>query len=226
LSAALCCYLVLGKVQSPMQVLALGLLSLTPIVFQGTFQQFLDRNKKRNRDANEKVAKVDLKKTSFWGIVPCLSATLLSGLAGSFSQRSLQRVVGSMERNAYFYSAEISFFTAVCLLISMGSERLKSKGNQGVAVKENASGIKKGGYFDYWSWQTFIPITVKATGGILTALVHKHSGSVMKGFSLVLGLVFSALLQTVLDGEDLTMGQIAGTALVLLSSWLHFTSPP
>jgi hypothetical protein len=48
----------------------------------------------------------------------------------------------------------------------------------------------------------------------------------MKGFSLVLGLVFSTLLQTVVDGDDLTLGQIFGTAMVLLSSWLHFTSPP
>jgi UDP-sugar transporter A1/2/3 len=110
----------------------------------------------------------------------------------------------------------------------MGLERLQLKRGTGAieTIKENPAGIKKAGYFDYWSWKTFIPITVKATGGILTALVHKQSGSVMKGFSLVLGLVISALLQTILDGEDLTMSQIFGTALILLSSWLHFTSPP
>jgi Nucleotide-sugar transporter. len=80
--------------------------------------------------------------------------------------------------------------------------------------------------FEHWSWKTLIPIIVKAMGGILTAMVHKHAGSVMKGFSLVLGLIFSALLQTILDGKDLTGGQVMGTVLVLISSWLHFTSPP
>jgi UDP-sugar transporter A1/2/3 len=231
LTAALCCYFVLDKVQSPMQIVALSLLSITPIVFQGhTFIR--QRKKNHNSDSDrmkddgeeKKVASqvVDQRKRFLFGIIPCLAATTLSGLAGAFSQKSLQMVVGSMERNAYFYSAEISFFTAACLIISMGSERMK-KGTGASIVKGNSIG---GGLFKHWSWQTFIPITVKATGGILTALVHKHSGSVMKGFSLVLGLVFSTLLQTVVDGDDLTLGQIFGTAMVLLSSWLHFTSPP
>jgi|AntRauTorckE5430_2_1112549.scaffolds.fasta_scaffold09314_2 UDP-sugar transporter A1/2/3 len=226
LSAALCCYLVLGKVQSSTQLIALALLSITPWVFEGKFTKILTRN--QNEVKNVAVNDVDLKKRFVWGIVPCLGATLLSGLAGAFSQKSLQMVVGSMERNAYFYSAEISLCTAVCLFGSMGLERLQLKRGTGAieTIKENPAGIKKAGYFDYWSWKTFIPITVKATGGILTALVHKQSGSVMKGFSLVLGLVISALLQTILDGEDLTMSQIFGTALILLSSWLHFTSPP
>lgn len=80
-------------------------------------------------------------------------------------------------------------------------------------------------FFDHWTFATLIPITTKATAGLLTALVYLHLGSVIKGFALVLGLVFSALLQFVLEGVDLTLGQLVGTALVLLSSWLHFTNP-
>ncbi len=241
LSAALCCYLVLGKVQSNIQIIALALLSLSTLIFQGFLDDFISlviTNKKNGgrkitttserqipnkEEIVETTVAVDTKKRLFLGIVPCLAATLLSGLAGAFSQRSLQTVVGSMERNAYFYSAEISFFSAVCLLFSMISKKIKMKTNH--PEKSKKSGGESVGYFDHWSWRTFVPIIVKATGGILTALVHKHSGSVMKGFSLVLGLVFSALLQTVLDGKDLTIGQVVGTALVLLSSWLHFTNP-
>jgi UDP-sugar transporter A1/2/3 len=253
LSAALCCYLVLGKVQSKIQILALALLSLSTLVFQGMLdirwyvngkekraqrkQLELDRNKEGSRSGGVGTSiggGIDVKKRFIFGIVPCLAATLLSGLAGAFSQRSLQTVVGSMERNAYFYSAEISFISAVCLLFSMATKRiiaLRSRFSSSPSSMKSKSAsvevtkVTKSGYFDHWTWQTFVPIIVKATGGILTALVHKHSGSVMKGFSLVLGLVFSALLQTVLDGKDLTLGQIVGTALVLLSSWLHFTNP-
>jgi UDP-sugar transporter A1/2/3 len=226
LSAALCCYLVLGKPQSRMQILALGVLSATPFVFQGTYKQWMVNRKHQQHSSKDKTINnvkaeghVDMK-TFIYGVVPCLGATLISGLAGAFSQRSLQRVVGSMERNAYFYSVEISFFTAACLLVSMFTERFKSVDDSYTLETEKLS------LFEYWSWHTFIPITTKACGGILTALVHKHSGSVMKGFSLVLGLVFSALLQAVVDGEDLTIGQFVGTAMVLLSSWIHFTSPP
>lgn len=244
LSAALCCYLVLGKVQSKIQIIALALLSLSTLIFQGTLDLIIGRlmmknnvngisndTKKKSTVMKEKKQKdeggviIDPKKRFFLGIIPCLAATLLSGLAGAFSQRSLQTVVGSMERNAYFYSAEISFFSAVCLLVSMMSKKITSTTTPKVKSDGSNQSEVAVGYFDHWSWRTFVPILVKATGGILTALVHKHSGSVMKGFSLVLGLVFSALLQTVLDGKDLTIGQMVGTALVLLSSWLHFTNP-
>ena len=227
LSAALCCYLILGKSQRRIQILSLGRLSVTPFVFKGTYKQWMNRNQNDNKEIVGDVkteANVDTRRRFFLGVVPCVGATLISGLAGAFSQRSLQMVVGSMERSAYFYSVEISFLTAVCLLVSMFSEGFTN-------TKDNATinelyDDQNTGFFEHWSWQTFIPITVKACGGILTALVHKHSGSVMKGFSLVLGLVFSALLQAILDGDDLTLGQFFGTAMVLLSSWLHFTSPP
>ena len=249
LSAALCCYLVLGKMQSKIQIIALGLLSLSTLIFQGMLDEVISKVLSRNKTNHEKknvnepkqhdsdaLLNIDGKKRFFLGIVPCLAATLLSGLAGAFSQRSLQTIVGSMERNAYFYSAEISFFSALCLVISMVTKKMFSQksidngSSLGVTKKYDKDKAvislqKKASYFDYWTWQTLVPIFVKATGGILTALVHKHSGSVMKGFSLVLGLVFSALLQTVLDGKNLSLTQLGGTALVLLSSWLHFTNP-
>ncbi len=244
LSAALCCYLVLDKVQSKIQIIALVLLSISTLVFQGTLGTSRirrwsnsgssnnssnctsncsdDVKQQQQSSADGGAVTIYGKKRFLLGIVPCLGATLLSGLAGAFSQRSLQTAVGSMERNAYFYSAEISFFSAVCLLISMAAKKVTKSSSP--PIKENEVAEKDAvGYFIELGKHLYL--FVKATGGILTALVHKHCGSVMKGFSLVLGLVFSALLQTVLDGKDLTSGQMIGTALVLLSSWLHFTNP-
>jgi len=93
------------------------------------------------------------------------------------------------------------------------------------ARAEGGDSKKSSSFFQHWTYATLLPITTKATAGLLTALVHRHLGSVIKGFALVLGLVFSALLQFVLEGVDLSGGQLVGTALVLLSSWLHFTNP-
>ena len=67
----------------------------------------------------------------------------------------------------------------------------------------------------------WIPVTVKAMGGIVTVLVHKYAGSVLKGFALVLGLVLSGMY----EHDRLSPNQILGTVLVLISSWMHFTSP-
>eukprot|EP00986_Skeletonema_menzelii_P001372 scaffold366_cov153-Skeletonema_menzelii.AAC.34 len=94
----------------------------------------------------------------------------------------------------------------------------------GTSVKEleNKRCVNNNTFFQHWNYMTLLPITTRATAGLLTALVHRHLGSVIKGFALVLGLVFSALLQFVLEGTDLSLGQLVGTALVLFSSWLHF----
>lgn len=221
LSAALFCYLVIGKTQSPLQICALAILSITPLIFEGRFnlRGRLNTSTDQTPRMQSNEEKINLKRRLIWGILPCISATLLSGLAGSLSQKSLQFVVGSMERDAYFYSAEISICTAFFLVLSMFQSYYSTPTN------EDEIGDKGfDSYFNHWNWRTFIPITVKATGGVLTALVHKHSGSVMKGFSLVLGLVFSALFQNMMDGEDLKPSQLFGTALVLLSSWLYFTT--
>ena len=83
---------------------------------------------------------------------------------------------------------------------------------------DNKYDTKKDSFFQHWTYATLLPITTRATAGLLTAFVHRHLGSVVKGFALVLGLVFSALLQFVLEGIDLSVGQLVGTALVLFSS--------
>lgn len=229
LSSAFCCYMVLGKRQSMMQMVGLGLLMASTVIFQGSWKQWFGgkdgkASSKTNDNNNRRV---------LLGVLPCLAATLLSGLAGAFSQRSLQTQVGTMHRDPYFYTVELSFLSAVCLVTSMGMEWWRGCTSRSSAESKDVSGVKGDDgspastthFFQHWTYATLLPIMTKATAGLLTALVHRHLGSVIKGFALVLGLVFSALLQFVLEGVDLRLEQVIGTAFVLVSSWLHFTNP-
>jgi len=215
LSSALCCYLVLGRKQSIIQVISLGLLMMSTVIFQGSWRHWFV-HKEKEPVANNNNRHLLL------GVLPCLTATLLSGLAGAFSQRSLQKEVGRMHRNAYFYTIEISFLSAVCLMFSMSMDWFRKYNRGSSNLMKNKHDRSQ--FWDHWTYATLLPITTKATAGLLTALVHRHLGSVIKGFALVLGLVFSALLQFALEGVDLSIGQLIGTALVLFSSWLHFTN--
>ncbi|KAL7509357.1 hypothetical protein ACHAXN_006371 [Cyclotella atomus] len=217
ITSALGCYIVMRKTLSTIQLGTLGLLMVSTFVFQGSWKELLDRLciTKQRKEAAVTAGKLN----HFWkGVLPCLGATLLSGLAGAFSQKSLQTaVIGSMmHRDAYFYTIEISFLSAICLIASLSFQQRK---------ETPANTILYNSFFKHWNCKTLLPIVTKASAGVLTALVHCHLGSVIKGFALVLGLVFSALLQFVLEGDDLTLEQLVGTALVLLSSWLHFTNP-
>jgi UDP-sugar transporter A1/2/3 len=144
-----------------------------------------------------------------------------------------------MHRDAYFYTIEISFLSAACLAFSMGIEYVKNcistrrrrttsanNDKSPTDYDQSASTTTTTHFFQHWTYATLLPISAKASAGLLTALVHRHLGSVIKGFALVLGLVFSALLQFAIEGDDLTGGQVVGTVLVLLGSWLHFTNGP
>ncbi len=282
LSSALCCYLVLGKGQSATQVASLGLLTISTVIFQGSWRDWkvvarggtmtttTTTTTTMTTTTTAAVAGVDEQDRSFpLGVLQCLAATMLSGLAGALSQGSLQTPAAAgggkaaahhlHPRNAYLYTVEISFLSATCLVLSMGMEWSRDRRRASAAAAAarggassarttatdggdpNFGGVAGGGggprtipassatstgFFRHWTYATLIPVATKAAAGLLTALIHRQLGSVIKGFALVLGLVFSALLQFALEGVDLTPGQLIGTALVLLSSWLHFTNPP
>ena len=222
-------------------------------------------------------------------MVPCLAATALSGLAGALSQKGLQ--VSGLDgkgRPVHLYTMEVSAYSALTLLIPLvWQSRRKAvtrvipnssaPGSDPTLTLASASTSSTSWFHDF-GWTTMIPVVCKALTGFLTALVHKHAGTVAKGFALMLGLVLSTMIQAVLDAQneppqqqeqdsanesyeqplartnkqdhtepanqaDLaavgkpastesrrtsSMGrnQIAGTLLVLLSGWMHFTNPP
>jgi solute carrier family 35 (UDP-sugar transporter), member A1/2/3 len=274
-SAALFCYLLLGTRQSPIQMLAIGILFVSALIFQGLIfirphSSLEQSSSSSSSSSSSPPAKGDTaassshppptnatsatisnessssssssssSRDSTWfakGIVPCLGATFLSGLAGAFSQRGLQ-TVGGTGRNAFLFTIEISFYSALTLIMSMFWNNNRHHFHSRIINKNDSmKNTKTAAETTPFSWNkiwqhrhdmylALIPITVKAMGGILTALVHKHAGSVLKGFALVLGLVLSGLLQTAVDRESLTVNQGIGTLLVMLSSWMHFTNPP
>jgi UDP-sugar transporter A1/2/3 len=207
LSAAFFCYLIMNKPQSPIQILALAGLLVSALLFQGVnpFQRNATETKKRSG------------RRFALGVVPCVAATVLSGLAGAFSQKGLQ-LTGGTGRDPFLYAMEVSSYSGICLLASVLIQRVSRERKQSTAPT--------GRLFAHWTWPTLLPVVLKAIGGILTVLVHKHAGSVAKGFALMFGLVLSGILQSALDGENMTVHHVLGTVLVMVSGWAHFTHPP
>jgi UDP-sugar transporter A1/2/3 len=224
LSAALCCYIILGQKQSAVQISALVLLALSALIFQGTFAKIIQQWSAQSPSisAEEK----QMQKSRFTlGIVPCLAASFLSGLAGAFSQKGLQQT-GGAGRNAYLYTMEVSGISAICITFSIIFDRIKERIKiNGYDKDQKEKNGTQNNFFDYWTLSTMYPIVLKAFGGVLTALVHKNAGSVAKGFALICGLVLSGIIQTMIDKESLSVDQIVGIILVNVSSWLHFSTP-
>jgi UDP-sugar transporter A1/2/3 len=229
LSAAFCCWVIMNQRQSPIQTVALAILLGSALVFQGYIPRGL-KSTAVSGTGDTKAVKSTSQTTTpsnqtthqppitgedwIWrGVVPCLGAAFLSGLAGALSQKGLQ-LTGIRGRDPFLYTIEISFYSAVTLVFNM--VRSANNGNDMDWQKQRA----------YWNWKTFIPIVVKATGGVITALVHKYAGSVSKGFALMFGLVLSNMIQLTMQQDLLQPYQVVGTIMIMLSTWLHFTNPP
>mmetsp|Transcript_11831 Transcript_11831/g.28289 ORF Transcript_11831/g.28289 Transcript_11831/m.28289 type:complete len:369 (-) Transcript_11831:126-1232(-) len=199
LSAALMCYLILGKRQSIVQCVALVLLFVSALLLGtkgcASFKQHIQRD---NADA------------FMFGVLPVLVAALSSGLTAAMTQRTLKRD----RRNSWLYSMELSLWGSACLVggVFMSSE------TRGRLAAE--------GPYQGWSAISMLPVFTQAIGGILVGLVTKYSDSVKKGFALVSGIVLTTLAQALLEDAPLTSWHLAAAVLVAISTVLHSEYPP
>ena len=222
LSAALCCYLIMGRKQSKVQIVALVMLLISALIIEHIVSlNVIQVVWKEGLVDVSSVSSVSLSSFSFtskhWthGVMPVLLASFLSGLAGAISQKNLQSSCGSGEkggRNPYLFSAELCVASLIVLSISM-------------TVSDDGQKIRQYGFFHHWTPQTLIPIVTNAIGGIVVGLVTKYAGSVRKGFALIFGMLLTGFIQSSLERNPVTKEEIVGGLVASLSLWMHATHP-
>jgi len=207
LSAALNCYWLLGRSQSPLQMVALVLLLVSALVMEGIIpiQVWLGLE-----DAAKDSSKEFQSSHLYFGVIPILTASFISGLAGALTQRSLQ---GAGGRNSYLFSMELCAATSIMVSSSL-------------TMSMDGGLISEYGYWHNWTSATWIPIATGAAGGVLVGLVTKYAGSVRKGFALIFGMFLSGVLQSVVAQQGVSVNQMVGGAVAGISLYLHATNPP
>ena len=108
---------------------------------------------------------------------------------------------------------ELSVYSSISLILSI------------FATKKGRKSLREG-LFRYWTPSSIVPIALRAMGGVLTALVHKHAGATRKGFALILGLILTGVTQSAIEGERLSVDELLAMVFVILSSYLHLSYPP
>ena len=221
LSAALCCFLLLGKRQSKLQIVALVILLVAALVMEGVLPLNLEYYVNYLSNAASTTAKtaedsIDTTKFSIssrhvsHGVLPIMLASFLSGLAGAITQKSLQSGGG---RNALMFTMELCVASILILLVSF-------------ATSEDGKMIKECGFFDQWTVLTLVPILTNSAGGILVGLVIKYAGTIRKGFALIFGILISGIVQSLIDeNKSLSKEEISGGLLAALSLWMHASFP-
>ena len=236
LSAAFCCYIVMGRKQSWIQIFALSLLLLSALIMEGVISidsLLLLTAVHSNADSiantttttnNNNHAAIELDERHFThGVVPILLASFISGLAGALSQKKLQQTASagaatstksSSGRDAYLFTMELCAATCIILLISL-------------VISSDGEKILAHGFWDGWTMYTFIPIITNSAGGIIVGLVTKYAGSVRKGFALIFGIFLSGIIQAIMQSDkQISKEQILGGTIAAISLYLHAANPP
>lgn len=215
LSAAVCCYFVMGRSQSLVQAGALVLLLVAALVMEGIVPLPGSGNGSgSHKDVSPKDDGETQWETRHWvhGVFPIMLASFLSGLAGALSQQNLQKAGGG--RNNYLFSMELCVASILILTASL-------------SVSPDGKELLEKGFWAGWTPQTLIPIFSNAVGGIIVGLVTKYAGSVRKGFALIFGILLSGVVQAVWQPQKrITAQQAVGGILAAVSLYLHATNPP
>ena len=227
LSAALCCYIFMGRVQSKIQIASLILLFTSACIIEklipfrkNTSVESTKTKTTASSSSSSSSSVVDQEKNSHSeGVIAVLLASFISGLAGALTQKNLQSystgIGTSAGRNSYLFTMELSVASLIFMCISM----LRTG---------DGKRIRSDGFFHNWTPKTCIPIVTNAAGGVIVGLVTKHAGAVKKGFALIFGLALSGVLQAVISNDEdskISVEQIVGGMLAAVSLWMHNSFP-
>lgn len=193
---ALFTYIILRQRQTVQQIGALFLLILAAVflsIGEGS-------SKTSSSDNSEEIL--------FYGIIPVLVASVLSGLASALCQWAAQ----VKKYTSYMMTVEMSIIGSLCLLASL------YKSPDGEAIKQH-------GFFYAWTPMTLIPVVFNAVGGILVGLVTSYAGGVRKGFVIVSALLVTALLQFIFDGKPPSLYCLVALPLVMTSISIYQKYP-
>ncbi|KAE8665729.1 CMP-sialic acid transporter 5 [Hibiscus syriacus] len=193
---ALFTFIILRQRQSIQQIGALFLLIMAAVLLS------------IGEGSSKAPSSADPEQILFYGIIPVLVASVLSGLASALCQWASQ----VKKHSAYLMTVEMSFVGSLCLLAST------SKSPDGEAIRRN-------GFFHGWTPLTLIPIVTNALGGILVGLITSLAGGVTKGFVVVSALLVTAMLQFLFEGKPPTTYSLLALPLVISSVSIYQKYP-
>jgi solute carrier family 35 (UDP-sugar transporter), member A1/2/3 len=143
-----------------------------------------------------------------------LAASMISGLSAALTQKVL---TGSS--NSLLVSAQLGFYGILFLVVKEVFWDL------GHLSPPSAALLLADGFWDGWDLWALLPVLSSALGGIVIGLVTQHAGSIMKGFALIFGLIFTGLAQWVVDGVGLKANDCFALGLVSISIYIHTSFP-
>ena len=161
-------FMLYGKRQSRLQVLALGMIfSAAVLLTLGKQGAASNSEPGVGGDGGESAPPNSL----LFGYLPCALAAMLSGVASAYSEN----IFRTHKKNALMYSVELAGFSVLVLVVG-GFTRSQFQGEPFTMVSATLAAAKA-------DWKHLAPPFVNAAGGLVVGLLMKYAGAIYKGFA-------------------------------------------
>ncbi|OQR91756.1 UDP-N-acetylglucosamine transporter-like [Thraustotheca clavata] len=187
---ALFVYLLLKKPFSWQQCGAMGMLLVASVLL--------------STKENEVTSKELTMSTFYYGYLPVICASILSGIGAALTQMSLQ----THARDASVVTIELCVYGSLFLLGNLV--------------------LTPGDVFDFkgWTYWTIVPAVTNAIGGLLVGTVTQLAGGIMKSYSLIGGILLTAIAESLLSESFVLSNQVYfATVLVISSMYIYSIYP-
>ncbi|KAI9361956.1 UDP-galactose transporter [Pilaira anomala] len=157
------------------------------------------------------------------GLVSVCIACILSGIAGVY----FEKIVKSAQRNTSLDMLEKQKNTEQIQLwirniqLSIFSVLL---GCIFVVALQDGPAILQDGFFQNYSYLTWIVIFIQAGGGLIVGFVVRYADNILKGFATSISIILSSVISIFLFNFEVTLSFSMGALLVIYATYMYGSS--
>lgn len=168
------------------------------------------------------------------GLLSVVAACVLSGIAGVYFEKivkagnkesssieveknkvggsSLYESEQSVKIQLWIRNIQLSLFSVIlgCVFV--------------LGLQDGAA-IMQDGFFQNYSYLTWIVILIQAGGGLIVGLVVRYADNILKGFATSISIILSSMISVWLFDFEVTLTFSVGALLVVYATYLYGRSP-
>ncbi|KAI8083794.1 nucleotide-sugar transporter-domain-containing protein [Thamnidium elegans] len=160
------------------------------------------------------------------GLVSVFTACILSGIAGVYFEKIVktkqrdgnldllekQKIQQMEQTQLWIRNIQLSLFSVVlgCIFV--------------VALQDGKA-IMQDGFFQNYSYLTWVVILIQAGGGLIVGFVVRYADNILKGFATSISIILSSIVSVWLFNFEVTLSFGMGALLVVYATYMYGSSP-
>lgn len=165
------------------------------------------------------------------GFMAVCAACFTSGLAGVYFEMVLKnnkspKNSSNGPTDLWTRNVQLSLFSLPPAILPVLLNSTGGAMPQGITIISFFAPLVPHNLFHNFTPSAYFTVLIQTFGGLLTALVIKHSDNIVKGFATSLAIVLSFLASVLLFGFEMSTGFSVGAAIVLWATALYNRGEP